>query len=279
MERLSMSDSYVIITGGLGGFGSAFADECARRGMNLILIDRYPDASAMMEYLRKHHQVSIRYYSCDLTNEEERRQLIDTFNQEGFKFSGLINVVGREFEGPFLERTRDEVNYMLDLNIGVMLNLTLPILKMRDLQERFMLINVASMGGFFPMPNKAVYSSSKRFIINFTLALRKEIAEFANVMVVCPGGLPTNPESMKKIFLQGFWGKMTAQDTSVVVRRALNHARRNRPIYIPGLASKFLVLLSHILPGEWVASFLSRRWKDKITALEFWRITEKQRGK
>ena len=274
-----MGDSYTIITGGLGGFGSTFADECARRGMNLILIDRYPDASTMLAYFLEHHQVDVRYFSCDLTDEAQRRQLIDIFDQEGFKFSGLINVVGREFEGPFMERTQDEVNYMLDLNLGVMLNLTLSILKMRDAQERFTLINIASLGGFFPMPNKAIYSSTKRFIINFSLALRKEIAEFANVTVVCPGGLPTNPESMKKIFLQGFWGKMTAQDTAVVVRRALNHARHNKPIYIPGLASKFLVWLSHILPSEWTASLLSRRWKDKITALEFWRITEQQRGK
>jgi short-subunit dehydrogenase len=274
-----MSGSYVIITGGLGGLGSAFADECARRGMNLILIDRHSDADAMLAYFREHHQVNVRYFSCDLTSEKERLQLIKTFGNEGIKFSGLINVVGKEFEGPFIERTREEVKHMLDLNLGVMLNLTLSILKMRDLQGRFLLINVASLGGFFPMPNKAVYSSTKRFIINFTLALRSEISEFANVMVLCPGGLPTNPESMKKIFLQGFWGKMTAQDTAFVVRRALNRARRNKPMYIPGLASKFLVWLSRILPSEWAASLLSRRWKDKIDALEFWRITDQQRGK
>jgi len=272
-----MGDSYTIITGGLGGLGSAFAVECAQRGMNLILIDRYPDADKMLAYLCDHYRVDVRYFSCNLTDEEGRRQLFETFKQEGFNFSGLVNVVGREFEGPYMERTPDEVNTMLELNLGVMLNLTLSVLKMRDVGGRFTLINIASLGGFFPMPNKAIYSSTKRFIINFTLALRREISDFANVTVVCPGGLPTNPESMKKIFLQGFWGKMTALDTTTVVRRALNHARRNKPIYIPGLASKFLVWLSRILPEAWVASFLSHRWKEKIDALEFWRITDQQR--
>ena len=274
-----MNESHVIITGALGGFGSVFADECALRGMNLILIDRHQEAGSLLSYLHDRHQVYIKYFSCDLTNPGQFTQLIKRFEQNGYKFSGLINVVGKEFEGPFIERTQDELNYMLHLNAGVMLNLTLAVLKMRDMGVRFKLVNIASMGGFFPMPYKAVYSSTKRFIINFSLALRKEIINFGNVTVVCPAGLPTNSESMKKIFLQGFWGKLTAQDTAVVARRTLNKVQRNVPIYIPGLSNKFLVWLSHILPEVWMTSYLSRRWKNTLEDLELWRITEQQRSK
>lgn len=274
-----MENSHVLITGGLGGLGSVFANECARRGNDLILVDRHPNGDAFCDYLRDNYEVDVRYFSCDLAKQNSYGQLIDIFQKHGFRFSGLINVVGREFEGPFLERTHEEIAYMMRLNLDTMLNLTLAVLRMRDPEQRFTLINIASMGGFFPMPYKAVYSSTKRFIINFSLALRGEISDFANVTVVCPGGLPTNPESMKKIFIQGFWGKMTAHDTAVVVRRTLNKARRNVPMYVPGVANKFLVWLSHVLPERWLAAYLSRRWQDKLEALELWRITEQQQGR
>ncbi len=127
-------------------------------------------------------------------------------------FSGLINVVGQEFEGRFLERSREEIFYMLQLNLHVMVDLTHEILVMRDETSRFLLINVSSLAAFFPMPYKVLYAATKRFILNFSLALRKEIETFGNVTVLCPGGLPPNSEAMKKIFLQGFWGKMTAHD-------------------------------------------------------------------
>ncbi len=272
-------NGHVIITGGLGGLGSAFADECARRGDDLVLIDRHPDANQLSEYLHDRYPVNIRYFPCDLANPEELQQLINLLRQEEIMFSGLINVVGREFEGEFMERSIEEINYMLNLNLRVMLNLTYSVLKLRDPAQRFMLINIASMGGFFPMPYKAVYASTKRFIINFSLALRKEISEFGNVTVVCPAGLPTNSESMKKIFLQGFWGKLTAQDTEFVVRRALDKVQKNVPIYIPGFSNNLLVWLSHILPENWLAAYLSRRWGKKQESLELWRITEKQRGR
>jgi len=271
--------SHVIITGGLGGLGSAFADECARRGNDLVLIDRHSNANQLSAYLHDRYPVNIRYFQCDLTNPEELQQLINLFQQEEFKFSSLINVVGREFEGEFLNRSIEEINYMVNLNLKVMLNLTYSVLKMRDPAQRFMLINIASMGGFFPMPYKAVYSSTKRFIINFSLALRKEISEFGNVTVVCPAGLPTNSESMKKIFLQGFWGKLTAQNTDFVVRRAVDKVQRNVPIYIPGFSNQLLVGLSHILPENWLAAYLSHRWSGKQKSLDLWRITEQQRGR
>lgn len=107
-----------------------------------------------------------------------------------------------------------------------MVDMTYHALYMRAPSEHFMLVNVSSLVGFFPMPYKAVYSSTKRFIINFSLALWKEIESFGNVTMLCPAGLSKNAESMKKIFLQGFWGKVTVQDTSVVVKKQSKKWRR-----------------------------------------------------
>ena len=268
-----MNPSFTIITGALGGLGSTFAYECARRGSDLILIDRSPEVEPLLDYLSEHFSVKIRYYVCDLADHAARSNLLNKLTHEGFHYSGLINVVGQEIEGEFLSRTRNEIRYMLQLNLEAMIDLTLFALNLHDPEQKFQLINVASLAGFFPIPHKAVYSSTKRFIIHFSQALREEIRDFGNVTVLCPGGLPTNAEAMKKIFLQGFWGKMTAHDTHQVVKRTLKKAQRNVPIYIPGTTNRFLVLLARILPANWMARYLSKRWQNKQNRLDYWRIT------
>lgn len=274
-----MNESVILITGGLGGLGSTFAAECAAQGHNLLLVDRYPQAGEVVDYLRSKYPVEIRYEHCDLADMEDRSRLLTRLQKQQLRFTGLINVVGQEFEGPFLERTRVELMHMLQLNLAATLDLTYAVLLHRDESRRFMLINVASLGGFYPMPYKAVYSSTKRFIINFSLALRKEIETFADVTVLCPGGLPTNAESMKKIFLQGFWGKMTAHDTTEVVRKTLKKVKKNVPIYIPGLPNRIMAALAHLLPERWLSAYLANRWRKKLADLNLWRLSEKQRLK
>lgn len=271
-----MTNGYTIITGGLGGLGSAFALECAHRGENLIIIDQFSDGAALTDYISIHYPIDIKYYACDLSDADARLDLFHRLSEAQFLYDGLINVVGREFEGSFQDRTRSEILQLINLNINAMVDLTHYALQGRNTIERFMLVNVASLAGFFPMPYKAVYSSTKRFIINFSLALWKEIEAFANVTVLCPAGLPTNAESMRKIFLQGFWGKITAQDTAVVVRKTLNKVQDNIPVYIPGLPNKMMVWLARFLPERWLASYLTSRWGKQQENLEIWHISENQ---
>ncbi len=270
-----MNKSYTIITGGLGGLGSAFTLECAHQEKYLILIDRHEHGGAIIDYIQAHYGIDIKYLSCDLSSTQARTELFQAISDLQVPINGLINIVGREFEGAFQNRTRDEIMQLINLNIGATVDTTYHALQLRTPSARFMLVNVASLAGFFPMPYKAVYASTKRFIINFSLALWKEIRPFGNVTVLCPAGLPTNAESMKKIFLQGFWGKMTAQDTNFVVKKTLEKVSNNIPIYIPGITNKLLVWIARLLPERMLASYLARRWSGKQEELEFWKISSR----
>lgn len=270
-----MKQPYTIITGALGGLGSTFAYECSSRGTNLILVDRLANGEDLVGYLKDQFPINAEYYICDLSDLQARSSLFDKLDKDGLHFNGLVNVVGQEIEGKFLTRTRDEIFTMLHLNIEAMMDLCLFALSRHNPNHKFLLVNVASLAGFFPLPHKAVYSASKRFIIQFSLALREEIRDFGNVTVLCPGGLPTNPEAMKKIFLQGFWGKLTAHDTHEVVKRTLEKVGRNVPIYTPGIPNRFLAWLGGVLPANWVAGYSARRWGKKQSRLDYWRMMNK----
>lgn len=269
-----MKETYTIITGALGGIGSAFALDCARLGRNLILIDCIPNGEEIIQFIQSRFSIKLLYLNYDLAKEDARSDFFDHINQNQFLINGLINVVGREYEGAFLDRTREEILHQTRLNMEAMVDLTYSSLNNRNPDERFLLVNIASLAGFFPMPYKSLYAATKRFIISFSLGLREEIRDFGNITVLCPSGLPTNAESMRKIFLQGFWGKVTSQETADVVQRTMRKVQRNVPIFVPGLLSKLMVWLASPIPETWLAHFLGRRWSKRQDQLDLWRMLQ-----
>lgn len=254
-------ESYVLITGALGGLGGALANECARRGFDLYLTDRASHADELVHDLAATFGVQVRYRPCELTDPQAREALVAALTAEGCRFRGLINVAGRDFEGAFLEQSREQMLYLIRLLIEAMVDLSHAILHLRDQQQRFMLINISSLAGFFPMPYKATYSAAKGFIKGFSRALREEIKPFGNVLVVSPAGLPTTAESRRKMAAQGLWGRLTAMDTQTVARRTIDRALKEKASYVPGLLNRLLAWMGNLLPDRVITKIVGRRWR------------------
>jgi short-subunit dehydrogenase len=173
----------------------------------------------------------------------------------------LINVAGLDYEGEFLERTHEQFMSIIKVNIDSTVDTTHAILGLRDPEKRFMLINVCSLAAFYPMPYKAIYAASKRFLLDFSLAVREEIKSFGSVTALCPAGLPTTPDVMQKIFAQGFWGKVTTEDTARVAHRTVKVALRGRAIFIPGWINQLLQFFGSFLPPTMLARYVGKRWQ------------------
>ncbi len=262
--------SYILITGAAGGVGSAFARECARRGYPLFLTDLHPQPAEWMTQLG----APMLYRPCDLTDPVAREAFYHALSEDGLRFQGLINVAGIEYPGAFAERSREEILTILNLNIVATVDTTHAVLPLRDPDRRFLLINVSSLAAFFPMPYKAVYAASKRFLLNFSRALREEIHAYADVMALCPAGMPTTARALHGVKAQGIWGRLTTLDTDYVVRTALDEAQRGRAVCIPGWFNRLLQSLNGLLPEKAVIHFLRKRWSKIYGTNSGARITE-----
>ncbi|WP_075061444.1 SDR family NAD(P)-dependent oxidoreductase [Ornatilinea apprima] len=251
----------ILITGAVGGIGTAMCRELAARGYNLLLVDRRPDEAGLTEQIARQYGVETRFRLCDLSDADERSALLQDFAREEMRFSGLINVAGRDFEGAFCEKSREQMLFLTRVLVETPVDLAHSLLALRDERQRFLLINISSLAAFFPMPYKATYAAAKRFILDHSRALHVELKDIADVLVICPAGLPTTEESRRKIAAQGLWGRLTAQQTEKVVRRAVELALRGQAVYVPGVASQFLTWLGGLLPAGVVAGFVGRRWR------------------
>lgn len=255
--------SLTAITGAAGGLGKAFAVECASRGWNLLLVDvNQAGLETLAEGIRRAYGVTVLTHVCDLTDAAAREALFSRVRSESMRFCCLINVAGVDYEGPFFERTNRQIRAIVRLNIESTLEMTHTLLQYRDPSAAFRVINVASLAAFYPMPVKAAYAASKRFLLDFSLALREEMRPMgASVTVLCPAGMPTNPECERGIEAQGWMGHITTMDTGRVANQTLNAALAGRAVVIPGWVNRGMRLAGALLPPRWIARLVGRGWQ------------------
>lgn len=257
-----MKKSFVCITGATGGLGRAFAVECASRGWNLFLTDLSGTTlSSLAEGLSNTYGVEVTWLSADLAEQESRARLYAWMESRELHFWALINVAGLDYEGLFAERTPQQIRTLLRLNIEANLETTYAVLRLRDPGRVFRVVNVASLAAYYPMPVKAMYAASKRFLLDFSMALREELRLISGtVTALCPAGMPTNADCIKAIEAQGFAGRVTTKNVGFVAARTIDYALKGRAKYIPGTLNRLLKSAGSLIPPPVMAHIVGSRW-------------------
>ena len=255
--------SYVLITGATGGLGKAFAAQCASRGWNLFLTDLSDEAlKPVVAGLERMYGVKVLHCAADLTDPDAREALWQHIGRLGLRFHFLINVAGIDYQGLFNERKVDELRMILRLNVESTVEMTRRVLQYRDLSRTLRIVNVSSLAAFYPMPVKAVYASSKRFLLDWSLALNQELrSSDVTVTALCPAGMPSSPAIIRLIDAQGFMGRITTMNVGDVAERTIKRALAGRSVYVPGAVNQVLRHLGAMVPPQVVAYFIGKRWR------------------
>lgn len=259
-----------MITGATGGLGTALAVEAARQGYRLLLTDLREEGAEFAKRLADKYGVEVQYRACDLSSVLARTALFDRFRAEGSLFWALLNVAGLDYEGAFLERKREQMLRMLQINMEATLDITHTVLGLRAPGRTFRLLNVCSFAAFYPIPFKAVYAATKRFLLDFSRALHEELRGIATVTALCPAGLPTTAESIRRMQAQGFWGKLTMMDTQFVAHETFTRLLRGARTYVPGFINRVLQVLGWLVPEELLVRLVARRWGAAQPELDAW---------
>ncbi|MEA5048267.1 MAG: SDR family NAD(P)-dependent oxidoreductase [Eubacteriales bacterium] len=252
----------VMITGASGGLGRALATECAKRGYRLFLTDiNERGLLSLKSGLERQFSACVTTAACDITNDESVDTLLKRIDENEIRFDMLFNIAGVDYEGGFLERSRQDILRIVTLNNTATLRMTHAILCRRREGKPFSLIFVSSLASMYPMPLKATYAASKRFLLDFSVALSQELKQSnVRVLALCPGGLVTTQAAMCGIAAQGFWGGATTNPLEIVASKTVDRALRRSGVYIPGAMNNVLTVAGKLLPRRWVAAAIYHRW-------------------
>ncbi len=253
---------YAIITGASRGLGRSFAYEIAKRGWNVILCD-LPGTGieTVKEGLIQHYGCDVRCFEHDLVIEKERTDFIDKVQSSGLAVSMLVNNAGIGGAVPFLESEYVKWSRTIELNVQTVSHLSYEFVSLLKKNAKSYMINVSSLSSFFPMPNFAVYSSTKAFNTHFTLALREEVKKNGiRVSSLCPGGIYTNLNVIKDVESQGLGGKLSTFYPDFIAKKAVQGVLKNKAIIIPGFFNRILQVLG-TLPSKVISARLTgNRW-------------------
>lgn len=252
----------VLITGAAGGLGRALAIECARRGYDLILTDvNGGGLISIRDGLIRQYKSSVITECCDLTKDDEVNALVKRITDRAISVDMLLNVAGIDFEGGFLDRDYNRITSIIRLNIEATLRITHAVLEIKRAEDKLHIVFVSSLASMYPMPLKATYAASKRFLLDFSIALRQELKnQNVTVMSICPGGLPTTQEALLGISSQGFFGNATTNHLESLANKTITKALKGKSVYIPGILNRSFCILGKIVPSSYVARLLHARW-------------------
>jgi hypothetical protein len=244
-----MEDRYTLVTGASRGIGKAISEQCALRGMNLVLVS-LPDQDlekVAWDIARK-FSVKTHFLELDLTLPDAPQDLFDWCMDRELSIDVLINNAGVGYQGNFEDYDSAFYDDLLKINVTAPTLLTRIFLPELKKQTKSRILNISSMGSFYPMPYKAAYAASKSYITRFSEALHEELKDTSvSVSVLCPAGVDSVNEAASRIKEIGWIassGKLTPEQVAAVaVKGMLNNKRR----IIPGRVNMLFYYMTRML--------------------------------
>jgi short-subunit dehydrogenase/uncharacterized protein (DUF2062 family) len=250
---------YTLITGASSGLGKEFAIDCAKRGMNLILV-ALPGRNLRLLCNTLERQYTIRAvaYEADLTRHEEVITMADHILGR-YPVNFLINNAGTGGTIEFGNSSIDYLERIIHLNITAMALLTRLFIPELRKHQRAYILNVSSMAAFSPIPYKTIYPASKAFIYNFSRSLNQELkGTGVSVAVIHPGPILTNPDVAVRIVRQGSAGKIGLLQAKEIARCGVDGVMAGRDVIIPGFMNKVNRFLMTVVPSSFRLGTLSK---------------------
>ena len=257
---------FALVTGASRGLGKAFANELAKRRINLLLVALPDDGLPLLsEKLRKEHKIKCDYFETDLTKKNSIPELVE-WVLSGFRINILINNAGMGGSREFEYADAEYLDNMIALNIRAMTLITHQLLPELKSHKKAWILNVSSVASFSPIGYKTIYSASKVFARYFTRGLYQELkgtGVFASV--VHPGPMATSSQVVKRIESHGVLGKMGQLTPQYVAERSIKLLFKKKPVIIPGWFNRLCLFAVKAIPANIRLPIISKRFKKELT--------------
>lgn len=189
----ALTGKHALITGATGGIGFETAKVLASMGADITITGRKSSVlHQLKQEIEEKYRSSILVFPADLTNESERKELINTAEEKNGPISLLINSAGTLGGGVMEELAQEELERVMHLNYTVPVLLSQQVYESMKQKEEGAIVNVASLSGIRGTVGNTAYAGSKFALIGFTQSFAVEaIRHGVRVNAVCPGYVDT----------------------------------------------------------------------------------------
>ena len=252
LKNFNLSNKTALVTGAGKGIGKACALALAEAGANLIIISRTRSDLKSVESKILRLKRKCKIIVCDLLNFEEVEKNLNKIS----KLDILVNNAGTNRPAHFLKIEKQDMDYMVELNIKAAFNVaqiaSKIMLKSKDRKKKGgSIINMSSQLGKVGAPIRSTYNMTKFAIEGLTRGMSIDLAA-SNIRVntVCPTFVET--PMVKKFFLDKKFKSETLNNIPLK-RFATESDVATAVVYLASDASSIMTGSSIILDGGWTA--------------------------
>ncbi len=265
MGKIDFRDKWVVVTGASSGLGEAIAIELAENeAANLIIsarrVERLEELKNRIESEFKREVIVI---GSDLSDPESVKNLFKKSVKKKDIYA-IVNNAGMTDFNPAVLENFEKYQKIIEVNLISLIRLSLMFLNYFQKRGEGAILNITSMGAFFPLVYQGAYSASKHGAQVFTEILSKEnknkkitISSFA------PGGIAT--EMLSSSGLDKLRGPDDFFNWSAkkVAEKAVLSFKKKKLLSVPGFVYNFGLILKRILPRKTLLYFLEKSYRKK----------------
>lgn len=225
-----------LITGPTAGIGQAFAERCAREGLDVILVARNRDRlESLATALGSSYGVSTEVLVADLADRADVDLVAERLGRGDVTI--LVNNAGFGLRTPFVESPLSDEQGMLDVLVTATMRLTHAAIPAMASNGFGLVLNVSSVASW---TTGGTYAAAKSWVTVFSEGVSPQVASMGvRVVAVCPGFVRTEFHQRAKMDVTRIpeWLWLTPEQ---VVDRAFADAADGRVISVAG--AQYLVI-------------------------------------
>lgn len=188
-----------VVTGGSRGIGKGIAEALLKKGFTVIVTARNKNSET--EELEKAYNEKVYFVPCDISKDEDRKNLLSFVKENFGKLDLLVNNAGvapRERKD-ILEITPEDFDYLTNINLKGTFFVTQELTPLLIQNEKSRIVNISSMSAYTASVNRGEYCISKAGISMITKLFAAKLAEYGvSVIEIRPGIIETDMTSKVK---------------------------------------------------------------------------------
>jgi uncharacterized protein len=249
----------VLITGASSGIGAALARVFAAHGHELVLVARRQDRlNALADEIAAAGRSRATVLAVDLERRDAASVIAAELSAKAMEPAVVVNNAGFGLSGTAAAVSRDEQLAMIDVNVRALTELSLMFVDSLA-RHRGGILNVASVAAFLPGPGMAVYYASKAYVLSFSEALHRELADRGvRVTTLCPGPVPTEFQARSGMQLNAA-ARALELSAERVAQIGYDAFIRGKRVVVAGINNRIAVSLMRLVPNGLLLRLVDQR--------------------